>query len=184
MAEIKLVKQGGSLTLGGNQFHNVEEVYVGDSAPTNENYKVWVSPGGDIPDNLATHEYVEEKVKEEFANIDLSDLDIDLTGYATESYVDSAIETIELTPGPQGEPGPQGIQGEPGIQGPTGETGPQGEQGPQGEPGLNGQDGEPGADGIDGKTPVKGTDYWTEADKAEMVQDILDAMTAAEDVEV
>ena len=30
--------------------------------------------------------------------------------------------------------------------------------------------------GEDGKTPEKGTDYWTEADKAEIVNDVLDAL--------
>lgn len=33
-----------------------------------------------------------------------------------------------------------------------------------------------GDTGDDGKTPVKGTDYWTTADKAEMVQDVIDAL--------
>lgn len=56
---------------------------------------------------------------------------VDLTGYATEDYVNDAIEAIELIPGPQGEQGPQGPQGERGEQG---EVGP---QGPQGEPGKD-----------------------------------------------
>lgn len=41
-------------------------------------------------------------------------VEVDLTGYATEDYVAAAIETIELTPGPQGpqgEPGPAGADG-------------------------------------------------------------------------
>ena len=33
-----------------------------------------------------------------------------------------------------------------------------------------------GAAGADGTTPVKGTDYWTEADKTEMVNDVLAAL--------
>ena len=36
--------------------------------------------------------------------------------------------------------------------------------------------GAPGADGEDGRTPVKGTDYWTSADKQEIVQDVLNAL--------
>ena len=44
------------------------------------------------------------------------------------------------------------------LQGPAGPTGP---AGPQGSPGQNGQDGQ---DGQDGYTPVRGVDYWTEAD--------------------
>ena len=47
--------------------------------------------------------------------------------------------------------------------------------------GTNGKD---GVDGKDGKTPVKGTDYWTEADKAEIVEDVLAALPAAEGVSV
>ena len=31
-------------------------------------------------------------------------------------------------------------------------------------------------DGADGKTPVKGTDYWTAADKSAMVSDVLAAL--------
>lgn len=42
---------------------------------------------------------------------------------------------------------------------------------------YNGSDvGLKGADGEDGKTPVKGTDYWTAADKAEIVADTLAAL--------
>lgn len=36
--------------------------------------------------------------------------------------------------------------------------------------------GDKGADGTNGKTPVKGTDYWTSADKAEIVNDTLAAL--------
>lgn len=39
--------------------------------------------------------------------------------------------------------------------------------------GAPGKDGEDGEDGEDGKTPVKGVDYFTEVDKAEMVQEVL-----------
>lgn len=42
--------------------------------------------------------------------------------------------------------------------------------------GLKGDKGDTGAPGADGKTPVKGTDYWTEADKAEIVADTLAAL--------
>lgn len=53
-----------------------------------------------------------------------------IEGLASEKYVDEAISTIELTPGPKGEKGD------------------------------------------DGYTPVKGVDYWTEADKAEIIAEI------------
>lgn len=40
------------------------------------------------------------------------------------------------------------------------------------EAGLKGEKGDPGAKGTNGKTPVKGTDYWTAADKQEIIDDI------------
>ena len=36
-------------------------------------------------------------------------------------------------------------------------------------------DGAKGADGKNGKTPARGTDYWTEADKAAIVADVIAA---------
>ena len=92
--------------------------------------------------------------------------------------------------GPQGEKGdtgetgpqgPQGEKGETGPEGPQGVQGPEGPQGPKGDtgdPGPQGPQGETGPAGADGKTPVKGTDYFTEADKQEI------ARAAAELVEV
>lgn len=79
--------------------------------------------------------------------------------------------------GPQGEAGaqgPQGIKGEKGEKGDAGAAGAQGEQGEQGERGPQGPQGEQGEKGDKGDTgasgysPVRGTDYWTDADKAEI----------------
>ena len=42
--------------------------------------------------------------------------------------------------------------------------------------GAPGRDGEPGKDGEPGYTPQKGTDYWTDEDRATMVQDVIDAL--------
>ena len=42
--------------------------------------------------------------------------------------------------------------------------------------GLKGDKGDTGAAGADGHTPVKGTDYWTAEDKAEIVADTLAAL--------
>lgn len=39
--------------------------------------------------------------------------------------------------------------------------------------GLKGDKGDTGAAGADGYTPVKGTDYWTASDKAEIVDDVI-----------
>lgn len=41
---------------------------------------------------------------------------------------------------------------------------------------FDGKDGVDGKNGADGKTPVKGTDYYTEADKTEMVNAVLAAL--------
>lgn len=70
----------------------------------------------------------------------------------------------------KGEKGEQGEQGEPGPQGRQGQQGIQGIQGPQG---IQGEKGDTGADGY---TPVKGTDYWTEADRTQMVADVIAAL--------
>ena len=66
------------------------------------------------------------------------------TGLASEEFVQEALQHLEL---PEGLVGPQG---------------PEGPQGPQGEPGL---------DGIDGFTPIKGVDYFTEEELAELKYD-------------
>lgn len=68
--------------------------------------------------------------------------------------------------GPQGEPGKDGAQG------PQGEKGDKGEQGIQGEKGETGATGATGPKGEDGKTPVKGIDYWTAADKQEIINEL------------
>ena len=47
-------------------------------------------------------------------------------------------------------------------------------KGDKGEAGANGKDGTNGKDGADGHTPVRGKDYWTDADKAEIVSDVLE----------
>lgn len=57
-----------------------------------------------------------------------------------------------------------------------GDKGDVGDTGPIGPPGEPGKDGVPGIDGKDGYTPVKGVDYFTEAEKAEIVQDVTDGI--------
>lgn len=47
--------------------------------------------------------------------------------------------------------------------------------------GDKGDKGDPGEPGEDGVTPVRGTDYWTEADKQGIIDDVLDALPAAEE---
>ena len=75
--------------------------------------------------------------------------------------------------------------------GEKGDTGAKGDKGDKGDPftysdftaeqlaalkgakGDKGDKGDTGATGADGKTPVKGTDYWTVADKQEIVNDVI-----------
>lgn len=82
--------------------------------------------------------------------------DVDLTGYATEKYVDKAIENIELTPGPAGPQGPKGEDGAQGEQGPKGDKGDKGDTGPAGPQGEKGADGAQGIQGPAGKDGAKG----------------------------
>lgn len=95
-----------------------------------------------------------------------------------EGTVEEWLASLKGEQGPQGERGEQGPQG---PQGPQGERGEQGEQGIQGKQGLKGDKGDKGEQGIqgeagpqgpigeEGRTPIKGTDYFTQADKNEMV---------------
>ena len=47
---------------------------------------------------------------------------------------------------------------------------------------AKGDPGGPGAKGEQGDTPIKGTDYWTASDKAEIVSDVLDALPDGDEV--
>ena len=81
--------------------------------------------------------------------------------------------------GDKGDTGAQGIQGEKGEKGDTGATGAKGDKGDKGDPGEAGADGK---DGADGKTPVKGEDYFTPADKQEIVNAVLAEFTDVSEV--
>lgn len=95
-------------------------------------------------------------------------------------------------PGEKGDPGADGANGQAGIDGENGksayeiavENGFMGTvkqwleslKGEDGLPGKDGEKGDSGADGIngqDGYTPVKGTDYFTEAEKTELVNEVV-----------
>ena len=58
---------------------------------------------------------------------------------------------------------------------------PESVKGEKGDPGYTPQK---GIDYFDGYTPIKGVDYWTAADKTEIVNDVLNTMPQAEEVEV
>ena len=53
--------------------------------------------------------------------------------------------------------------------------------GKDGKDGQDGAPGTPGKNGADGKTPVRGTDYWTNADKKEIVDDVIESVPIAND---
>ena len=77
-------------------------------------------------------------------------------------------------PGPKGDTGEPGPQGEPGPKGDTGATGATGAPGPkgdQGDPGPQGAPGERGEPGPAGHTPERGVDYWTDEDKAAIIDE-------------
>lgn len=106
-------------------------VYVGATVPGDNEVLVWINPEGETTTDLATKDYVQEEIAKVNGGA------VDLSNYYTKAEVDGAIESIELTPGPQGEPG---------------------------------------KDGEDGKTPEKGVDYFTEEDKAELVNSVVAAL--------
>ena len=73
--------------------------------------------------------------------------------------------------GDKGDPGEKGATGDKGDKGDPGAPGKDGTDGKDGAPGKDGTPGTPGADGAPGAagyTPVRGTDYWTAADIAEI----------------
>ena len=74
--------------------------------------------------------------------------------------------------GPQGEKGDQGPVGPQGPKGDQGEPGPQGPQGPKGEEGPQGPQGLLGPQGVAGYTPQKGVDYFTQADRQELLDQL------------
>ena len=67
--------------------------------------------------------------------------------------------------GPKGNTGDRGPAGPQGAKGDTGSAGPQGLQGIQGPKGDTGPRGPQGPAGANGQTPVRGVDYWTQADQ-------------------
>lgn len=125
-------------------------IHVGPNEPVDKDVVVWIDTDAGTADELATKEYVDQAV----ANVKP---EVDLSNYYTKTQVDGIVDTIELTPGPQGPVGP------------AGEVGPQGERGPVGE---KGDPGAPGADYV-----------LTEVDKQE-IANLVDTsrFTTQEDV--
>ena len=101
-----------------------------------------------------TKTQTDNKISEEIAKAQLGGgSEVDLSAYATKTYVDNEISKIELKEGPQG---PQGEKGDKGETGATGPQGPQGERGLQGEQGIQGPQGAEGPRGPEGPQGQKG----------------------------
>ena len=102
--------------------------------------------------------------------------------------VDAAVDTpFVVIKGPKGDPGAAGKDGHSPVvtatkSGKTTTISVDGaaiatvEDGADGKPGAAGATGPAGVPGKDGHTPVKGTDYWTEADKQEIVNSVIAAL--------
>ena len=142
-------------------------IHVGPDEPVDKDVVVWIDTDAETADELATKEYVDKAV----ANVKP---EVDLSNYYTKTQVDGIVDTIELTPGPQGERGPVG---------PIGETGPQGERGPVGPEGKVGPQGPQGPVGEKGDTGAPGEDYvLTEADKSEIANLVLASIPVGDEV--
>ena len=130
-------------------------IHVGPDEPVDKDVVVWIDTDAETADELATKEYVDKAV----ANVKP---EVDLSNYYTKTQVDGIVDTIELTPGPQGERGPVG---------PEGKVGPQGEIGPVGPVGPKGDPGTPGEDYV-----------LTEADKSEIANLVLASIPIGDEV--
>ena len=87
-------------------------------------------------------------------------------------YITNTGEEFNASMSSDGKIGPAGAKGDKGDKGDKGEQGEQGIQGEPGVPGADGKDGVDGKDGEDGYTPVKGTDYFTPAEIAQIESEI------------
>lgn len=99
----------------------------------------------------------------------------DAVSYNGSAYIVSMTDTANAIPegiSPDDDPDAWQQLAAAGATGPKGDTGATGATGPQGPQGEQGPKGDTGAAGADGKTPVKGTDYYTTAEKNQMIADV------------
>ena len=117
----------------------------------------------EVPSDYATKEFVTNKI----AEAELGGEEVDLSGYAQKSELPTKVSELENDAGYLTEH--QDISGKLDASAlPTAINTALAQAKASGE-----FDGQPGANG---KTPVKGTDYWTAADKSAMVSDVLAAL--------
>ena len=149
--------------------------------------------------NFVTDSVVDEKI----SNAQLSGGEVDLSEYVTKetgnasqiTFSDGQTFQAKLDAGTlKGDKGDTGEQGPKGDKGDVGERGPQGIQGIAGVDGAKGEKGDAftysdftaeqlaALKGEKGDKPIKGTDYFTNTDKTEIVDAVLAAMPNAEGV--
>ena len=166
-------------------YHEANE----DEAITLNTAKVHVTPRAMPPDyvyeeNVPTlTEIVHEQVWAVLKEMDVSEGPAGASAYEVacqngfEGSEAEWLASLKGDKGDKGDPGERGLPGEKGDPGDKGDPGERGEKGDPGDPGADGapgQDGAPGADGAPGYTPMKGTDYWTAEDVAE-IKSYIDA---------
>ena len=100
---------------------------------------------------------------------------LDVLGEEVAAAVDTPLVVIE---GPKGDPGAPGKDGHSPVVTATksGKTTTISVDGTAIATVEDGVAGTPGKNGTDGHTPVKGTDYWTAPDKAEIVAEVTAAL--------
>lgn len=86
------------------------------------------------------------------------------------TFSDGSVLTVK-----NGSKGSMGQKGDTGSMGPAGPAGPMGPTGATGPAGPTGSTGATGPAGPAGYTPVKGVDYWTDADRESILQEVIDA---------
>lgn len=140
---------------------------------------------GEVVDALTPAISALKSTSHSHANKSILDLLSDANGKLQYDGADVGLKGDKGDPGTPGKDGSDGKDGTNGKDGTDGITPTIGANGnwylgttDTGKP-SRGEKGDKGADGTNGtpgKTPVKGTDYWTAADKAEIVTDTLAAL--------
>ena len=144
----------------------------------------------EVPSDYATKEFVTNKI----AEAELGGEEVDLSGYAQKSELPTKVSQLQNDSGYLTEHQdisgkldasdlPMAINtalaqakasGE--FDGKDGVDGAKGDKGDKGDTGATGEKGDKGDTGLAGYTPVKGTDYWTDTDKTDMLNDVLAAL--------
>lgn len=145
------------IELDNPRLYNATVVQIGDYA---YNMHGEISTGIQQETDPTVPSWAKQPQKPTYTAAEVGAISADTLQSAVDGALLQAKESGEFD-GPKGDKGDKGDKGEPGAKGDTGEkgdTGPEGPKGDQGDPGY---------------TPVKGTDYWTASDKAEMVASVI-----------